>query len=397
MSTFRRRMMQQASENIALPEGCTRLACLVSTGTQWIDTEHICQADEDICIDFGANTSYGVSYSYIMGWRNSGSISNPYQLGVYYNQGKSVINLYVGTPLSNRLSFSDSIDRMSILISPNKKEIYVNGVAHTSNLIDWTAPYGGGNSNFLFNFNLLGVAARGNQTYAEIYEYWVKDKDGNFVQHLIPILDTNNVPCMLDLVNGKFHYNMGSGVFLYGLNEPFIINHSNAYIDTLIQPSINASIGTKYNLFYKNSDYPSPFGTGGGLNNRFENIFDVTYKKQVLHRWGVSYTNYPPSIYDIFEVGMYPDKFILNDVIVYEGIGTNVYDKNMYLFKTSRNDSSNFCGIIYSFRMFEGDTLVRDFVPHRQDGEWGMLDKVENKFYTSLNGEKFGGYIPNEQ
>lgn len=396
MSTFRRRLMQKASDNVVLPEGCTRLACLVSTGTQWIDTEHICQADEDIFIDFGAYTTHGSYYSYIMGWRNSGSHSNPYQLGVYYNKGKSVINLYVGTPLSNQLSFSDSIDRMNILISPNKKEIYVNGVVHTSNLIDWTAPYEGENSNLLFNFNLLGAATSGNEINAEIYEYWVKDKDGNFVQHLIPVLDADNVPCMLDLVNGRFHYNMGDGAFLYVFNEPFIINHSNAYIDTLIAPSVNFSVEIKYCLLNIANTYPSPFGTGYTTNNRFENILDVTQNRQVFSRWGVSYTNYPPSVYDIFEVGMYPDRFVLNDEIIYEGTGTNIYNSNMYLFKTSRQDGTNLLGVIHYFKLYEGNTLVRDFVPHCQDGEWGMLDKVENKFYTSPNGEKFGGYIPNE-
>lgn len=48
---------------------------------------------------------------------------------------------------------------------------------------------------------------------------------------------------------------------------------------------------------------------------------------------------------------------------------------------------------IYYLKIYNDGILVRDFIPVRRksDGKIGMLDKVENKFYTSLNGNEFTG------
>ena len=39
----------------------------------------------------------------------------------------------------------------------------------------------------------------------------------NKTLHLLPILDTNGVACMYDTVAKKYHYNKGTGDFLYEL------------------------------------------------------------------------------------------------------------------------------------------------------------------------------------
>lgn len=48
---------------------------------------------------------------------------------------------------------------------------------------------------------------------------------------------------------------------------------------------------------------------------------------------------------------------------------------------------------IYSCKIYDGDTLVRDFIPMYQISKdtYGLWDRVENKFYTSPNGTKFIG------
>lgn len=48
---------------------------------------------------------------------------------------------------------------------------------------------------------------------------------------------------------------------------------------------------------------------------------------------------------------------------------------------------------IYYLKIYNNGILVRDFIPVRRksDGKIGMLDKVENKFYTSPNGNEFTG------
>lgn len=48
-------------------------------------------------------------------------------------------------------------------------------------------------------------------------------------------------------------------------------------------------------------------------------------------------------------------------------------------------------GFVYYVRIYDGNKLLRDFIPvrRRSDGKIGLLDKVENKFYTSSNGIEF--------
>lgn len=51
-----------------------------------------------------------------------------------------------------------------------------------------------------------------------------------------------------------------------------------------------------------------------------------------------------------------------------------------------------FCyGFVYYVRIYDGNKLLRDFIPvrRRSDGKIGLLDKVENKFYTSSNEIEF--------
>ena len=48
-------------------------------------------------------------------------------------------------------------------------------------------------------------------------------------------------------------------------------------------------------------------------------------------------------------------------------------------------------GFVYYVRIYDGNKLLRDFIPvrRRSDGKIGLLDTVENKFYTSSNGIEF--------
>lgn len=48
-------------------------------------------------------------------------------------------------------------------------------------------------------------------------------------------------------------------------------------------------------------------------------------------------------------------------------------------------------GFVYYVRIYDGNNLLRDYIPvrRRSDGKIGLLDRVENKFYTSSNGIEF--------
>lgn len=50
------------------------------------------------------------------------------------------------------------------------------------------------------------------------YDFKIYDRDV-LIQHLVPVLDSNNIPCMFDKITQKFYYNCGTGDFLYGEKE----------------------------------------------------------------------------------------------------------------------------------------------------------------------------------
>ena len=52
--------------------------------------------------------------------------------------------------------------------------------------------------------------SKGKLYYFQIYD------NGTLVRDMIPVLDENGVPCMLDKVGGQFYYNAGTGSFTAG-------------------------------------------------------------------------------------------------------------------------------------------------------------------------------------
>ena len=65
-------------------------------------------------------------------------------------------------------------------------------------------------------------------------------------------------------------------------------------------------------------------------------------------------------------------------------------DKTMKLFSTG-GDSNKCLSLLYSAKVYQGETLVRDFVPvmQKQTGAVGLYDLVNNRFYESTTSYKF--------
>ena len=219
MSSIRRRLMSQvASDPNALPVGCVRLEYIESTGTQYIDTEKVVYANEDIYIDFQYISN--PHNKFIFGWRWQKTYSDPYQCYINVN---SDMNLFYGVNTNFGVELALT-NRNKLKISPNNKEITVNGTV-ASGVYDttFTNAYNGDEGSvypaILFTFNLVGTVNTGVNSVIRLFEYSLTDSEGNYTQHLIPILDPNGTSCMYDMVAKKYHYNKGTGTFLYKIAE----------------------------------------------------------------------------------------------------------------------------------------------------------------------------------
>lgn len=218
MSSIRRRLMSQvASDPNALPDGCVRLEYIESTGTQYIDTEKVVYANEDINIDFEFTTGSGTYV--IVGWRWKGTASNPY--GFLINKVPNAgMQIYYGIHTSNNTGIVLKENRNNVVISPNNKKIIVNGTVASGNYdTTFTNAYNGDEGSeyhcAIFTANMAGTPLSSTITPMKLYGYSIINSKGEYVQNLVPILDPNGTPCLYDTVKRRYHYNQSTGTFLY--------------------------------------------------------------------------------------------------------------------------------------------------------------------------------------
>ncbi len=181
----------------------------------------------------------------------------------------------------------------------------------------------------------------------------------------------------------------------------YIENTSTAYIDTLIKPIANR----RYVLdcAFTSTDSLQQNGCfeyiNGGLFNRYHfgirsNLTDFQgCLQRSIYNWQPIDTNR-----HIWEVGYRNVKFDNTT----KGTTTNnnyLPDVTFCLFarkyKTNNTETvGDFClQRVYSFKIYNGDLLVRDFIPMYQISKdlYGLWDRVKEEFYTSPNGVKFTG------
>ena len=81
------------------------------------------------------------------------------------------------------------------------------------------------------------------------------------------------------------------------------------------------------------------------------------------------------------------------ETFTFESVGKFETEYNLVLGALANNDSIvNLCKYkIYSCKIYEGDELIRDYVPVKNNmiNIAGLYDKVEKKFYNSRGNEDF--------
>jgi len=247
---------------------------------------------------------------------------------------------------------------------------------------------------------------------AKIYSCKIYDGE-NLVRDFIPCYKKEgNVTGLYDIVNDVFYPNQGTGNFNVGPIKENIINASQGnlpslyqqveyiestgtqYIDTGVQAYIDTAVEFKITrLSEQVTQYPQLFGAQQYDNG--ENRFGIS--REFLARTG-SVSFGPTSItYDEPHEGRLEfDKYIL-DGITYTASSTWVNPGiNMYLFNT--NDATipgrmNTASVarFYYFKIYDGDTLVRDFIPcyKKEDNVAGLYDLVNDVFYTNAGTGEF--------
>lgn len=185
----------------------------------------------------------------------------------------------------------------------------------------------------------------------------------------------------------------------------YIENTSNAYIDTGIKTNSNINIEAQFSISQFLED-KGQFLLGSRTSTSLNKFIVLISQGQDKITWHYNNSNLTATV----SLGEINTKWTISNN---KGVLTYSNDTNSYTLTISNGTFSNnlnmliFCmnnngsvptanamiGRYYYFKIYDGTTLVRDFVPvkQRSSNKFGLWDRVEGKFYVSPNGTDFVG------
>ena len=179
---------------------------LTTDGAAWVDLGHVGDSTHRYELDFSFDEINSANYYGVFGNRESLqtreiSIYGKSSIGVYIQMRDNGSNYRLGTPQSEH-------NRVWCSISSTKYEVNNNGNYLTgSNQInsDFTTP------NNITAFKMAEFMSYPNLSFYSIKEYGA---DGTLLYEYVPAKRlSDNVLGLLEVVNGTFHANAGSGAF----------------------------------------------------------------------------------------------------------------------------------------------------------------------------------------
>lgn len=363
------------------------LLYLEGTGTQWLDIgETINTATDTVELVF-QNKEANV-YRWIFGEHDS---TARFALGSGDGANKRNVAYGVST---YKVADTQQYNTKHTFVA-NEGGVFIDGtkVAGFSSFVSTSTLY-------LFNLNL----SSGNYVAsAKIWGY-KQTRNGELIHDIVPVLDTNDVPCMYDKVSGKLFYNKGTGQFKYAelprlplayQEVEYIESTGKQYIDTGIKLTNNYSVTIDYQItsIPKSGERKGLFGGLEANVARYGSLVSPT-TRMLEFGYGVGNTYYQTAIPDTNRhvIEQKKNKVYIDNSLIY------TFEKATFTMSTNAPLGTfnyvNYTPILaryFSSKWWNGDTLVRDFIPcyRKSDGKAGMYDLVTGTFFTNSGTGEF--------
>lgn len=388
--------------NLSMFIGMQPLEYIESTGTQYIDTGIS-----------GNNDELKLECEFII-TEIPGDWSNIY--GNYVNENSNSFRLVINGNTHNGFFTSNTQTRQGQIgysFQTNTKytieSSYLKSIINSTTYNYSQKIIGDENNTTILLFNSSTISGFLG-TPIKLYSFKIYDNEV-LVRDFIPIKDDTGHGALYDKVTQQIFYNSGTGVFICGPNKPYrriqyIESTGTQWIDSGVAPDQDTSVEIKYNLtalsgntmlfgsrrdaqpadasngiFRTLTTYVNrvAFGTGNGTNINLSGTigqtlntdFVIKFKKNEIYYNNVLTTTIP--------------------VVTETWHG----DYNMYLGAVNTAGTTQYpvSAKIYYTKIWDNDTLVRDFVPVLDyDGTPCMLDRVEDKlYYNQGTGEYIAG------
>ena len=353
----------------------TWLDYIESTGTQYINTGVAPTSDMEVEIAF--TPTGGLTENSIFGssWSASG-----YFLMFYHNQ----IRWHSGGAWVDIGSYKAG-DR--VLCHCTNSYIEVNGVRYSIS--------GGANSSD--GITILGDMGIGSSFRGvgriEYVKMW---SGGSLIRDFVPCLN-NGTPGLCDKVTGVFYGNAGSGSFKYGYRNngirylDYILNTGVQYINTGYNASSNTRIVYDFEYISGDSAWIPILGQRRTIGS---NMFAVWVNGN-SHEMAVNYGTVDTSTiagtncYGRHTYSNIGNQWYLDGRLV-STISTGSFTTSAPLIFWGLNNESggvetrNCVGKIYSLKIYEGDTQVRNYLPAvNSAGKSGLYCTITKRFYVN--------------
>lgn len=389
------------SSNYNLPAGFKKCVYLQSDGTQWIDTGVV--PDNETGLYFkGIQLTYGNFVPFGVG-EGSNAIYPPRfsDKDLYYRWGGTGVKMMTWDKAGD-LIFHSSLNFYDSKIAKFDSEDTDVESFITSQTGTYTL------SIRLFSYNLNG-------SYSATYGKWTGrvyraqiTQGTNLIHDYVPCLDTDNRPCMYDLIDQEALYNQSGGTeFTYCVEHQlpsnfiklkYLESDSNLqHIKTGYVPTNNTGMYVDaYNIVVEDRVVMGMQNTTGNDRMWIGGVMKSTYGAR--YGWGTATT--PGGTGDVrFEASLNwlnDKKSIITCPAFAQRVNTLsdltfTPNQDIYIFGWNRQGSlAHWKGRIYRAKISEGTEIVRDFVPafDQRNSKPCMYDLINNvAYYNDGEGE----------
>lgn len=362
-----------------LPDNVEQLEYIESTGTQYIDTGVFPSNNLKINIKACYTNS---NSSYMLG------SDNAYNAGIHIRLDSKYIGIFGGSIMNTGVVSQVNVP-VTITLQNNK--ISVDGQQKGSGITQDVSKYS--KSSIYVFCTHRGGEAKYNASM-RLYELQMYDGD-TLIRDFIPILDQNNVAYLYDKVEKKFYYNSGTETFNYKKKDSqnmqltkvnYIESTGTQYIDTGVKPSNSTKVDIKF-MYNSLNGFVYGSRTSGSGSDAHE--FMINASGLVFPQFDGQYSEVSSSYNKIGEEYILSNSqsgaYINGNLIKSYNTATFSSKHSMFLFGLNQNGTveyRKFIGRLYYCKIYDGDTLVRDFVPVIDGSSIACLyDKVEKKCY----------------
>lgn len=363
-----------------------------STGTQYIDTGLIMEKSTTMRMEISAQLTSNGNWAGVNGYMQHQASLGGGSKGLFvvdYNGNTHIENVYFNNTLKYTQDWTSAY-------SGAKNKVAVIGMGNAENTW-WT------------NISANKYAQVGKWYYIKVY------RSGTLVRDYVPcVRNSDGVAGLYDKVENKFYTNSGTGSFGSGaatgdsVEEYQRVEHldftGSQYINTGYIPNTNTKVETTFK-----TSTNSRWLFGSRTSTSATDIYAVYFNSATLLWYQIRTSGNAKSVDNYFNKISYltttRSEFILNGKTT-SGFGTDALGSStwpMYIGsvntagKADGTSGRHFVGELYSFKIWDGTTLVRDFVPvvRSRDGVAGLYDMVGHKFYANAGSGSFkaGGVI----